>query len=310
MSRTCQASGSGEPFWDGNEAICKSECTLNIYIVGILARAYIAGKFRDPAEIAASLRANFLDRVIACKDAISGNGGRPTSFPSTEATPLALPTPKSDSKSLCKGRSIIVGDGCVDIAFAVDCSKSMKGKLFGKSIEFVKTIVSVFSHVDNGDARFALLTYDDKAKIHFTFDSLTGSDVREAINSPNLNKSCWGATGTSDVLRKLHQNIFAVDATKLERRECTKAAFLITDGYTNWGGSPERFAQQIRESNVTMYAFAIRDLKSEDPNADRGIKSLKNLVKQESRVMEVVDILDVVKKAFSVTVGKHLFFSE
>ena len=176
----------------------------------------------------------------------------------------------------------------------------MKGKLFSKSIELVKTIVNLFDGFGTGDSRFALLTYDIKAKIHFTFGSLNRSGIIEAIDSPSLTKSCWGGTRTSEVLRKLHQKIFAVDAK--ERRECTKAAFLITDGYTNSRGSPERFAEQlIRESNVMLYAFAIRDLKTY--HHDTGIKYLKDFV-PESRVMEVVNIDEVVKKVFSVTVGK------
>ena len=185
----------------------------------------------------------------------------------------------------------------------------MQDKLFAKSIEFVKTVVNVFSGVE-GDARFALLTYDDKAKVRFNFDSYSkGSEVIQAINSINLKKSCWGATGTRDVLQKLNEKIFSTE-TRSERRECTKAAFLITDGYTNWGGSPERYAEQLRESNVSLYAFAIRDLKAKDSEAganaraDAGIESLKKIVKSESRVMEVVDISDVVKRVFDVTVGK------
>ena len=203
--------------------------------------------------------------------------------------------------SLCSGRSIIVGEGCVDVAFAVDCSKSMKGDLFNQSIEFVILVMQIFSIVDDGAARFALLTYDDKPTVHFNFDTFPSgaSAIRDAINDITFSNYCWGATGTNKVLRELRNEVFSKS-----RSNCTKAAFLITDGHTNWGGSPVKVAKELRDDhNVTLYAIAVSSFNSEAEDTS-GFDSLKDLVSKESYRMEVGKIDDIIKQAFEITVSK------
>ena len=232
---------------------------------------------KDAAEVAANLRINFLDRVIACEDA--GPNDQP-----------------ADRISLCNGRSIIVGEGCVDIAFAVDCSRSMKGALFSESIKFVITVIQVFLNVDEGDARFALLTYDNEPEVHFNFQNFSKGSSTYDISNISFSDFCWGATGTSGVLTTLQDAIFSNS-----RRNCKKAAFLITDGLTNWGGSPQQAAEELRRNNVTLYAIAVTSPKSKHRT---GFDSLRDLVSKETHRMEVGNMNEVIDQVINITVSK------
>eukprot|EP00118_Oscarella_pearsei_P019553 m.208365 g.208365 ORF g.208365 m.208365 type:complete len:1107 (+) comp39705_c0_seq1:79-3399(+) len=292
FDRVCHASDLREnekPYWDGKGVVCTS-------------------LLKDPEELAAQLRFTFLDRVIACENQPSPMESPPT-VSQTTANPTAetaTPTPQSNNvielgSSLCRGRSIIVGQGCVDTAFIVDCSGSMEN-LFNKSITFVTKVMNVFSDVDNRSARFAFVTYDDKVTVHFDFEkysSMNRTEVIDIINKVDFNSEiCGGATATSKVLKKVNEKIFS----SVENSKCTKAAFLITDGHTNWAGDPKKTAEKLKDSGVDLYAFAIYDKESSDGTDDLGINldSLRGIASKEDYVMAVGDITTVIGKVFDV----------
>eukprot|EP00118_Oscarella_pearsei_P019969 m.215040 g.215040 ORF g.215040 m.215040 type:complete len:832 (+) comp39821_c1_seq44:276-2771(+) len=270
-TRICHASEltpTEKPYWDGKRPFCKS-------------------LFKEPEELAADLRFYFLDRVVGCKyDADVQSQKRP----STVEPPSSRPP--SPLHPLCKrGRSTMVANGCSDIAFAVDCSHSMKA-VFNKSIAFVIGVLKVFP-VDNLKARFAFITYDDKPHVHFDFDKFSKVNRTYAENLAKNVNFCGGATATGTVLKAVKDRIFNSTA----RKNCTRALFLISDGFFNWAGDPAKKANKLKGEGVEIYGFAISNT-TKNRNQKKSLENLKELTSRREYAYLVSDLPSVLQKVF------------
>ena len=114
-------------------------------------------RFKNPSQLAGQFREGFLNRTVKC------NNNKNSSIDSSQSGSNAT---KSSNEGLCRGRSVVVGEGCVDLIFAIDCSKSISEHNFNLSLAFAARSVAMFD-ISAGQARVALLTYDHKRHRHF-----------------------------------------------------------------------------------------------------------------------------------------------
>ena len=115
----------------------------------------------------------------------NGVTARPSEMRQTEAvnTTAAVEGNRTDSnssfsnisvnkrKGLCRGRSVTVGEGCLNLIYAVDCSKSINETGFNYSLDFVGSSVSLFD-IDRGQAYVALFTYDNNVYTQLGLEKL------------------------------------------------------------------------------------------------------------------------------------------
>ena len=239
--------------------------------------------------MAAQWRANFIDRTVQCivedeEPILSSNisleventtqpnssnfsptvAGHSSTLPPTKTviinTNEVVNVNKTDSdnsskstqkrrKGLCRGRSVTVGEGCLNLIYAVDCSKSINETGFNYSLDFVGSSVSLFD-IDRGQARVALFTYDDKVYRQFRLGEInTTEGTLNAIKSADF---CAGSTATRPVLIKIENEIL-----KRRNESCRTAIFILTDGHNNWAGDPMDVADRIKKiPNVEIYTIA------------------------------------------------------
>jgi uncharacterized protein YegL len=225
--RICDASDPNKSSWSGVPVTCKSI-------------------FKSPEALAIQLRESFFDRTLACTD----NPALPNVPSSTPAFNQSDIAANLHHPGNCRGRAVVVGEGCVDLIFIVDCSRSVGLENFRQSLKFVTAASSLFD-IARGSARVTLITYDHNVYQHFRLgDIKTFSALVTAISRA---KFCGGATATSKVLKFVVQRV--VPNT---RPKCKKAIFLFTDGQNNWAGDPENEADYLREEvkNVEIYTIA------------------------------------------------------
>jgi hypothetical protein len=194
--------------------------------------------------LAAQWRENFIDRTIQCVDEANNSIASATDL-KTQNTTLSAGTPKG----ICRGRSITVGEGCLNLIFAVDCSKSITKTGFQNSLEFVGSSVYLFD-IDRGQASVALFTYDHKVYTQFRLGEI--STTNATIKAIASAKFCKGSTATRPVLEKIENEI-----KKRRNESCTTAVFILTDGNNNWAGDPIDVANRIKEiPDVEIYTIA------------------------------------------------------
>jgi hypothetical protein len=243
--------------------------------------------FKSTGEVAAQWRVNIIDRTIQCVDedktanfAIIPPGEINTTQPTSNSTfpgpsnPASIPVPTHATDALtvnptknssqisadgdkfekrgrgfCRGRSVTVGEGCVNLIYAVDCSKSVNETGFNYSLQFVGSSVSLFD-IDRGQANVALFTYDHKVYTVFKLGQIkTTKDTLTAINEAIF---CGGSTATRPVLVKIRNEIM-----KRGNNSCRTAIFILSDGNNNWAGDPMDVAEEIKAiPNVEIYTIA------------------------------------------------------
>ncbi|XP_062499165.1 CUB and sushi domain-containing protein 1-like [Corticium candelabrum] len=198
--RTCLKSNSGKTYWSG---------TPTVY------------RFKNPSQLAGQFREGFLNRTVKC------NNNKNSSIDSSQSGSNAT---KSSNEGLCRGRSVVVGEGCVDLIFAIDCSKSISEHNFNLSLAFAARSVAMF---------------DISAE-------KTTEETVEAIQSARY---CGGATATGPVLKHIRTKILPQS-----KSDCKRAIFLLTDGKNNWAGDPSDEAEQLKNINGTeIYTIAYGD---------------------------------------------------
>jgi hypothetical protein len=266
--RTCHASNPNDTYWSGVPLTC-------------------IDLFKSTGEVAAQWRVNIIDRTIQCVDedktanfAIIPPGEINTTQPTSNSTfpgpsnPASIPVPTHATDALtvnptknssqisadgdkfekrgrgfCRGRSVTVGEGCVNLIYAVDCSKSVNETGFNYSLQFVGSSVSLFD-IDRGQANVALFTYDHKVYTVFKLGQIkTTKDTLTAINEAIF---CGGSTATRPVLVKIRNEIM-----KRGNNSCRTAIFILSDGNNNWAGDPMDVAEEIKAiPNVEIYTIA------------------------------------------------------
>ena len=166
-----------------------------------------------------------------------------TNFPTNSTSSI------KKRRGFCRGRSVAVGEGCVDLIYAVDCSKSINKTGFNYSMEFVGSSVSLFD-IDRGQANVALFTYDQKVHTAFKLGQITTTEgTVEAINAAPF---CGGSTATRPVLLKIENEIL-----KRRNESCRTVVFILSDGNNNWAGNPMDVADRIKAiPNVEIYTIA------------------------------------------------------
>lgn len=139
--------------------------------------------------------------------------------------------------TFCHGRTIVLGEGCVDLIYAIDCSFSARNS-FNESKDFVSKTIRLFE-LEKGQERVSFVTYDQDIYLQFGFENATSS--REAINLVQAAPFCGGSTSTNSLLD------YVIDMlVPKTRKTCKKAMFLLSDGQNNWGGAPQKKAENLK----------------------------------------------------------------
>ena len=295
-------------------------CNFNEYNVQIF-----VGDFKSPLGLAFQLKETFIDRVGSCyidnsppastvkTTTSTSNVETPTACASTVETPIApastvelnLPTEaenKPPASPDCRGRQVVVGEGCIDLTYIVDCSKSVGEENFHNSLDFVGRSAALFNISNdtnrNDTARVALITYDHK--VHLIFSLGEKTTLVETINAIKKTPFCGGATGVRKVLNFVREKVIPIS-----RPQCKRVIFLFSDGVNNWARDPIKEAEELKEKGVEIYTIAF--------GVGEGIrvdsKALETLASNPDYYFKVQDasaIRDALKKAFTTKVGKIL----
>lgn len=143
-----------------------------------------------------------------------------------------------------------------DIVFLVDSSASVGADNFVNELRFVRKLLADFT-VSFERTRVALVTFSSKQKVVREVDQITAPSTANhkcALQNSQLVgvRYAGGGTFTLGAMQE------AVDILKFSRDDASKAVFLVTDGYSN-GGDPRPCAKMLRDSDVTIYTFGIRN---------------------------------------------------
>ncbi|XP_062499172.1 complement factor B-like [Corticium candelabrum] len=214
------------------------------------------GEFKSIQGLGIQLKETFIDKLTTC--VIPVNRTNPTTTTRVNPTtvtpnPSSNPPINSGNNSIrtagCRGRSVVVGEGCVDLIYIADCSKSVGAVNFNLSLDFVGRSASLFN-ITGGEARVTLITYDDNVHLQIPLNkNLTLNETLERINKT---KFCGGATATRKVLKFVREEVMP-----LSRNNCKRALFLFSDGINNWAGDPLEEARALKqEKGVDIYTIA------------------------------------------------------
>ena len=244
--------------------------------------------FKNPSQLAGQFRVGFLDRTLKCNDK------KNSSIESFQASSNAT---KSLNGGLCRGRSVVVGEGCVDLIFAIDCSNSISEHNFNLSLAFAAQVVAQFN-ISADQARVALLTYDHRIHLNFNLgDKKTKNQTVEAIKSAGY---CDGAMATGPVLKFMRTEILSKS-----RLNCKRVIFLLTGGKNNWSGDPIDEAEQIKNiTDTEIYTISYGD-------SDLHWNVLSRLASKKEyffAVREPVILNELIKKSFTLKLSKSSCF--
>ena len=247
------------------------------------------GMFKSPEALALQLKEAFVDRTLSC----TGEAAVPISS-STPAHGRFNITRKLYRPMDCRGRAVVIGEGCIDLIYVVDCSKSVGIANFIEILKFVAISSSLFD-IDGGVARVTLITYDHNVYQHFQLgEKNTTNDTLAAIGNATF---CAGATATSKVLKFVIHRVMPNS-----RSECKRAIFLVTDGLDNWSGDPKNEAKILKEEkNLEIYTIAF-GLNINEP-------VLTSLASTSSHFFDVKhpeDMTTAIKQVFHTNIGEKL----
>ncbi|XP_062523887.1 complement C2-like isoform X2 [Corticium candelabrum] len=282
--RTCKVDEQNNTFWDGEEGYCESD-------------------FKSPLGLAFQLKETFTDRVGACViDNSFSTSTVETPIVSASTVELNLPNEADNNLSAspdCRGRTVVVGEGCIDLIYIVDCSKSVGEENFHNSLDFVGRSAALFNinndTTKNDTARVALITYDHK--VYPIFNLGEKATLVETINAINKTKFCGGATAIRKVLKFVIEKVIP-----LARQLCKIILFLFSDGVNNWAGDPMKEAKALKEEKgIEIYtiAFGVGENIRVDSKA---LESIATNPSYHFKVQDASSIRDALKKAFTTKV--------
>lgn len=276
---SCQVNQSGQPSWDGTPPSCIGEKDVHHYLV-VFYNTSLSDTYDNPQKAAAQLVSNFVDRFVTCSDdSTASNLTSDTDVEKGVARSSVL------TATWCKGGSpILVGTG-VDVVFVVDCSGSVGKDSFQQILKLVSVIVSLVDD-HSGRARFAMVTYDTEQYLQFGLNrSLSQSEILQKIRAA---KFCGGGTATRKVLDYVQKSVL-----QKSREASEKVVFVVTDGKTNWAGSPLESAKSIRsQSDTSIYCIAFGSQVNKD--------EINRIASREDYVIRVRSSNDVAKVADTI----------
>lgn len=135
----------------------------------------------------------------------------------------------------------------IDIAFALDSSRSVREDTFEKMKQFANDIVDSFE-VSQRDARFASLIFSTGAKVNFDFvryDTVT--EIKRAINGLQHQKS---DTNIDDALEKVKSHIFSLQGKVRTRRPMVLIVF--------YDGDISRDTKDLSEVVAPLKAYGVK----------------------------------------------------
>ena len=296
-------------FWDGKEGYCESMYfanlvrTLNEYNVQI-----IVGDFKSPLGLAFQLKETFTDRVGAC--VIDNHPSASTvETPTASASTVELNLPTETDNKLpaspdCRGRTVVVGEGCIDLIYIADCSKSVGEENFNDSLDFVGRSAALFNINNNATrndtARVALITYDNR--VHPIFNLGEKATLVETINAINKTKFCGGATAVRKVLKFVREKVLPIS-----RPQCKRAIFLFSDGVNNWAGDPIKEANELKEEKgIEIYTIAFGVGQQGKRIDSKTLETLASNPDYHFKVRNASNLGYALKKAFTTKFGKIL----
>ena len=237
--------------------------------------------------LAARFRESFIDRTISCDRSTQTNV-----VPSSTIEPNLADFPRAT----CHGRTVVLGEGCVDLIYVVDSSLSVTVRGFNNSINFVVKTLRLFD-LSLGTERVYFITFDTNVTAYLRFD-----DASTTATALEIVKNAIFTGGSTSVNAAFH---YIVDfILPKARNHCKIALFFLSDGQNNWGGNPETKATELKStSNVEIYTIAFG-------NSQRGWDLLKRIASGHDNfyaVREPGDIEKIARKAIDVPIGKlHL----
>ena len=261
--------------------------------------------------LAFQLKETFTDRVGACvidNYSSASTVKTPNASASTVACALTVETdlPTEADNRLpaspdCRGRTVVVGERCIELIYIVDCSKSVGKENFNNSLDFVGRSAALFNinndTTSNDTARVALITYDDK--VHAIFNLGEKATLVETINAIKKTKFCGGATAVRKVLKFVREKVIP-----LSRQQCKRAIFLFSDGVNNWAGDPIKEAKELKkEKGIEIYTIAFGVGEGKRVNS-KALETLASNPNYHFKVEDASAIRDALKKAFTTKVGK------
>ena len=204
----------------------------------------------------------------------------------------------------CSGRTVVVGEECIDLIYILDCSKNVGEENFHNSLDFVGRSAGLFNINNdtprNDTARVALITFDDK--VHPIFNLGEKATLVKTINAINKTKLCGGATALGRVLKFVREKVIPIS-----RPQCKRAIFLISDGLSNCGGDPIVEAEELKkEKGLEIYTIAFAGRQQGKRVDSKTLKALASNANYHFKVRNASTLRDEFKKGFTTRVGKNL----
>ena len=183
-----------------------------------------------------------------------------------------------------------------DIVFVIDTSSSIGSYRFQLVRELIENI-TINLKIHSPETLFALITFDDFARLEFTV--LNHTDLHTLLPAINPGLPYYGGyrTDTASALSLLLSGSMEGGSLQL-RNETSKVAIVITDGYSRSSSSLQSAANSLHAANIyDVYAVGIgsnwfRELQSiaSDPSLIFSTRSLTNFT-AEQLVEDVVEQL-------------------
>ena len=190
----------------------------------------------------------------------------------------------------CSGRVVR------DVVFVIDTSSSIGSYTFQLVRELIENI-TINLKIHSPETLFALITFDDFARLEFTV--LNHTDLRTLLPAINPGLPYYGGyrTDTASALNLLLSGSVEDGSLQL-RNETSKVAIVITDGYSRSYSSLQSAANSLHAANIyDVYVVGIgsnwfRELQSiaSDPSLIFSTHSLTNFT-AEQLVEDVVEQL-------------------
>jgi len=141
----------------------------------------------------------------------------------------------------------------MDIAFLVDSSTSVGEDNFHRVLQFIQDVIAPLEFA-SGKTRVALITFNNRATVHFHLDSFSSDqDILSALQNVPYTE---GGTFTADALRLLREDVFT--SSRGDRDDAPNSAIIVLDGVSNI--LPQETLEEARlvlQDNIQIYSIGI-----------------------------------------------------
>lgn len=140
-----------------------------------------------------------------------------------------------------------------DLVILLDSSTSVNQLNFKKMLNFVKQLLGT-ANIDSGDVRVGVLSYSNKARIHFNLNA--HNKYRNIAQAVNNIRYVYGKTNTADAIRLMREEMFL--SYHGDRPEVPNVCLIITDGVSSV--NPERTIPEAiaaRDEGIHIYAIGV-----------------------------------------------------